>query len=89
MQNTILNTDKRTFFITFLFQSTNGKFIFQDANDLLFILKNYDKNGIDKIQEFNPTNGKFEKVSKADLLSCFSWETETAEYLKTHYFFTK
>jgi hypothetical protein len=89
MQNNILNTDTRTFFITFLYQSTSGKFIFQDASELLFILKNYDKNGIDKIQEFNPTKGKFEKVSKADLLSCFSWETELQEYLKTHYYFKK
>lgn len=89
MQNNILNTDTRTFFITFLFQSTKGKFIFQNANDLLFILKNYDKNGIDKIQEFNPTKGKFEKVSKADILSFVSWETETAEYIKNHYYFKK
>lgn len=89
MQKHILNTDRCTFLITFLYQSTNGKFIFQEAHEMQYILENYDKNGIDKIQEFNPTKGKFIKISKDDLLKRFSWETELQEYLKTHYYFKK
>lgn len=89
MQKHILNTDRRTFFISFLYQNTNGRFIFQEAHELQFILENYDKNGIDKIQEFDPIKGKFIRVSKQDIIKFCSWETETALYLEKHYFFKK
>lgn len=89
MQKHIINTDRRTFFITFLFQNTNGRYIFQEAHELQYILENYDKNGIDKIREFDPIKGKFSKVSKADILKFCSWETETAIYLEKHYYFKK
>ena len=89
MQNTILNTDNRTFLITFKFQSTQGKFIFQKPIELKYILDNYDKNGIDKILEFDPSKAKFTKVSKKDILNFCNWETETILYLEKHYYFKK
>ena len=87
MQKHILNTDRRTFLISFLHRSTNNTFIFQEPNELKFILETYDNTGIEKIQEFNRSKNKFLRISKKDILKVCSWETETAEYLKTHYFF--
>ena len=87
MKNTFLNLDKRTFLIKFNYQSTNGKFLFQEPSQLLEILKTQDKNGIDKILELDHKDFKFKKVSKKTILDFSSWETETAEFLKTHYFF--
>ena len=89
MENTILNTDSRIFYISFQFQQTNGKFLFQSSFDLMKILKDYDKNGIDFIKELDPFKGTFKKVSKKDILNFVSWDTEVAEYLKNHYYFKK
>ena len=89
MQNNILNTDTRTFSISFLYRSTNKLFIFQTALELKYILENYDKNGIDQIKEFDPCKGEFKKISKQNILNFVSWETEAAEYLKNHYYFKK
>lgn len=87
MQNTILNTDNNTYLITFKYQGTNGRFIFQKPLELKYILENYDKNGIDKIQVFNPLKAKFERISKDRIVNFCSWETETALYLAKHYYF--
>ena len=89
METTILNTDTRTFLISFLYQNTDGKFIFKTSFDLMNILKNKDKNGIDYIKEFNPAKNNFVKVSKNDILKFCSWDTEVLEYLKNHYYFKK
>lgn len=87
MKNTILNTDNNTFLITFSFQSE--KFIFQKPIELKYILENYDKNGIDKILEFDPIKAKFLRVSKQRILNFCNWETETILYLEKHYYFKK
>jgi len=89
MENTILNTDNNTFLITFKFQSTQGKFIFQKPIELKYILENYDKNGIDKILEFDPIKAKFSRVSKQRILNFCNWETEAILYLENHYYFKK
>ena len=89
MQNTILNTDNSTFLITFKLQSTRGKFIFQKPIELKYILENYDKNGIDKILEFDQHKAKFTRVSKERILNFCNWETETILFLEKHYYFKK
>lgn len=88
MENTLLNTDRRTFLISFQWKITEGKYIFQEGKDLVRILKQNDK-GIEFIKEFDPAKGVFKRVSKIDILNRFSWETETHEYLKNHSYFKK
>lgn len=86
MKNELLNTDFNTYLVKFQFQSTNCRFIVQGSG-LMECLKTYDKNGIEYIKEFDPFKGTFKRISKTKLLQAFSWETETHEYLKNHYFF--
>lgn len=87
MKTSYYNTDLRTFLISFQNRSTCKNFIFQSGEELLEILKNQDKTGIETIKEFDPNKASFKRISKKDFLNNFSWETETSEYLKTHYFF--
>ena len=87
MKNTILNTDTRIFLVTFLHRSTDKKFMFVNAMDLMNILKTYDKTGIENLKEFDYINDKFKRVSKADFLRFANWETEAMEYFKNHYYF--
>lgn len=87
MKTSYYNTDLRTFLISFQYRSTCKNFIFQSGEELLEILKTQDKTGIETIKEFDPNKGSFKRISKKDFLQNFSWETETSEYLKTHYFF--
>jgi len=87
MNTNYLNIDRRTFYISFTWKNTDGKFIFQNGESLVKLLKLYDSKGIDFIKEFNPQEGKFKRVSKKDLLTVFSWETETSIFLKDHFYF--
>jgi hypothetical protein len=63
--------------------------MFKTSFDLMKILKDFDKNGIKSIKEFNPVKENFTKVSKIDLLKFCSWDTEVSEYLNNHYYFKK
>ena len=87
MKTPYYNTDLRTFLISFQYRSTCKNFIFQSGEELLEILKTQDKTGIETLKEFDPNKGSFKRINKKDFLQNFSWETETSEYLKTHYFF--
>jgi hypothetical protein len=90
MQNKFLNTDRRTFIIKFQNRSTNGRFIFQEPEELVELLKDFDfTSGIEFIKEFQPYKLNFVKVSKEDLLKFCSWNTDAIEYLKNHYYFKK
>lgn len=89
MQKHILNTDRRTFLISFLHRSTNNTFIFQDAHELKFILETYDNTGIESIKEFNKSKNTFQRISKKDILKFASWETEAILFLEKHYYFKK
>ena len=89
MKNTILNTDKRTFLISFQHRSTDSKFLFQEPKDLKYILETYDNTGIESIKEFDPHKTTFKRVSKEQILKFASWETETILYLEKHYYFKK
>jgi len=86
MKNELLNTDYNTYLVKFRYQSTNNRFIVQGSG-LMDCLKTYDKNGIEYIKIFNPVKYKFERISKEKLFNLYSWETETLEYLKQHYYF--
>lgn len=81
----ILNLDIRTFQITFLHRTSDKQFLFQKGKELVHILETFDHTGIENIKILE--QGKFKRVSKKDLLSFFSWDTETMEYLKNHYYF--
>ena len=89
MQKHILNQDQRTFLISLRYRSTNGKFMFQTAEELNFILPNYDNHekGIEFIKVFEASKNKFINISKNDILSFFNWETEFIEFAKKHYYF--
>ena len=84
--NTIINTDFNTYLVKFQFQSTENCFIVQGSG-LMDCLKKYDKNGVKSITEFDPAKGSFKRVSRADILQCYSWDTETYIYLTGHYYF--
>jgi hypothetical protein len=86
MKHEIINTDFHTFYIEFAWKSTDNRFIVQ-GHGLIECLKKYDLNGIKAIKIFEPSKGKFMRVSKATIFQLFSWDTETMEYLKNHYFF--
>lgn len=86
MKNTIINTDLHTYLIKFSFQATTGQFITQGAG-LMEVLKQYDKNGVKYIKQFDPAKAKFIQVSKKDLLNRFTFDTEVYLYLQNHYYF--
>ena len=84
----IINTDERTFLVSFMWKITSNKFIV-NKQGLIDVLKTQDTNGIESIKEFSYANNKFMRVSKKDILQLFSWDTENILYLEKHYYFTK
>ena len=89
MKNTILNTDKRTFLISFQHRSTDSKFLFQEPKDLKYILETFDYTGIESIKEFDPHKNTFKRVSKETIVKFAAWETEVILFLENHYYFKK
>ena len=87
MKNTILNTTKRTFLISFQYRTNDKKFLFQEPESLKYILETYDKTGVESIKEFDPYKNTFKRVSKETILNFCNWETETILYLENHYYF--
>ena len=86
MKNTVINTDYHTYLIKFQWKSTNNRFIVQGSG-LMEVLKEYDKNGVEYIKEFDPVKCTFKRIAKDKLLSMFTWDTETHLYLEDHYYF--
>lgn len=86
MNKTIINTDLHIFLVSFRYKSTDNRFIVQE-HGLIEVLKKYDLNGIESIKIFEPSKGKFSMVSKKTIFNLFSFDTETIQYLKNHYFF--
>ena len=86
MKAEILNTDLHTFLVSFRWKSTETRFIVQ-GHGLTECIKKYDLNGIESVKIFDPAKGKFSRVSRETIIQLFSWDTETVEYLKGHYFF--
>jgi len=86
MKNSVVNTDFNTYLVKFSWKSTNNRFIVQGSG-LMEVLKQYDVNGVEYIKEFDPVKARFVQISRSKLLQAFTWETETHEYLKNHYFF--
>ncbi len=87
MKNTILNTDKRLFLITFLHKTTDKKFITGQDVGFMKVLKEFDKTGIESIKVFSPFKNRFERISKGQIRTFFSWCTEVDLYLEKHYYF--
>lgn len=84
----ILNADKFIFLVTLQYSSTNGKFMFHKAQDLKEILEQHDNGkGIESLKIYDVHKEKFKRLSKKDFLKFTDYETEAAEYFKTHYFF--
>lgn len=81
-----LNTDRATFLVKFAWKSTNNTFIFQDIESLIFILENYDVNGIEHFKELD-TDNKFKRVSKHRLLTVLCNGGELEHKLRNHYYF--
>lgn len=89
MKNTIINTDKRTFLISFQWKTTENKFIVNTPKALIEVLQTMDNNGIEYIKEFDSTKYKFAKTSKDSILQWAKWDTEVNTYLNNHYYFKK
>jgi hypothetical protein len=86
---TALNTDRRTFLISYLWKSTNNIFIFQEGNDLVTILKNNEAKEIEFIKIYDPLRCGFKRISRRDFMDFFKFETEAHLTLKNNSFFNK
>lgn len=86
----IISTDTHTYLVKFSFEQTRAQFICPDEEGIMQALKKQSEpRGIEYIKQFDPVKQKFVKVSKTEILSRSSWQTETSEYLKSHYYFKK
>ena len=80
-----LNADNRIYLVSFAWRATNGKFI---TTDLGQCIKDNDQGrGIDYIKALDPIKNSFKRISKKDILSFESWNTETVEILTKHSYF--
>ena len=86
MKNSI-NLDRRTFLITFAWKSSDKKFIFNTDIQLMYLIKNFNINGIESIKEFNSLKNSFKRVSKKSVLACLIHNTEASIFLENHSFF--
>lgn len=85
MKNTIC-TDLRMYLIKFSWTLTRGQFITTDLAGC--VKENQPKDrGIEYIKTFDPSTGKFKRISKKDILKFHSFDTEALETLKNHPFF--
>lgn len=85
----MINTDQRTFLVSFQYKTSNKKFIFQTAKELKEILEKHDNGGIETIKEFCPKTNTFKVLKRQSLLDNFSFQTEEHLYFKKHYYFKK
>ena len=86
MKNTIC-TDQRIYLVKFQFTMTNGKFITTELHRCIKENEPKDGRGIEYIKTFDPATNTFKRISKKDILMFHGWNTEAAEFFKTHYFF--
>ena len=86
MKNTIIDTNSAIYLVTFQFSFPSGKFIVQ-GRGLMDCIKEHDKNGIDTIKQFDPSDAKFKRVSRESIIKSLDYDTEVYLYLKNHYFF--
>ena len=81
-----INTDQKLYLIKYRWTMTRGQFITDNVAECLKQNENIDK-GIEFIKTFDPTKGKFVRISKKDILRFHSWDTEATEFLTNHYYF--
>ena len=83
---TTICTDERIYLVKFAWSLTRGKFITNDLAGCIKANQPIDK-GIEYIKTFEPSKGKFVRISKADILRFHSWDTEAHEILTKHPYF--
>lgn len=86
MNKKTICTDERMYLVKFQF-TNNRKFI---TTELARCIKDNEPNngrGIEYIKVFDPVKNTFKRISKADILMFHSWDTESMEFFKSHYFF--
>lgn len=87
MNKATICTDQRMYLVKFQFTQTRGKFITTELAKC--IKENEPKNGrgIEYIKVFDPVKNTFKRISKDDILMFHSWDTESMEFFRSHYFF--
>jgi len=84
---TFLSADKRLFLVKYAWTALHSQIITTQENLAKTIKETDPGHGIEYIKEFNPVKGAFQKVSKKQILSYLSWDTEATEILTKHSFF--
>jgi len=86
MKNIVIDTNSAIYLVNFQFSYPNGKFIVTGSG-IMDCLKEHDKHGIDSIKQFDPSDGKFKRVSRDVIRKSLDYDTEVDLYLKNHYWF--
>lgn len=82
-----LNADQRIFLIKYAYTSNKAQIIVSQ-HEMPFALKQNDPGrGVEYIKEFNPSKAGFSKISTAEILNLYTWETEAHEILTAHPYF--
>lgn len=86
-----IQTKTRIFLVQFQFNGSDGAYIFENATDLMELLKireaNRDTRGIEFLKTFDYKDFKFKNISRPDFLKFVDYETEAMEYFKKHPYF--
>ncbi len=82
-----LNASNTTYLIKFHGAGSMSRFIVQDGEDMMNVLKKNDFTGIESIKVFDPVKGRFKRYKRANILKHYNWNTEVYLYLKDHYYF--
>ena len=86
-KDSVINCQQsNVFLVTFKNQVGNSKYICQ-RDGLMEVLQKEDKNGIESIKVFDFQKNSFKRVSKKDILTWYTFDTEIIEYLSKHTYF--
>lgn len=80
-------TDQRMYLVKFQYTATNGKFITTDLAKCIKDNEPSNRRGIEYIKTFDPVKNTFKRISKEKILMFHSWDTESMEFFRSHYFF--
>ena len=92
MEHKELTGNRHIFLVKFLWRGYHNVVITNSVGKTLLNIKNDSDpatDEIDFIKVFNNASCKFERISKKDILLIESFNTESFEYLKNHYYFSK
>lgn len=71
-----------------MWKNNDSKFICQGHGLMNTIIKHEQGKGIEYIKKFDTKTNSFKRISKKDILSYFSWDTEPHLFLKAHSYFS-